>query len=278
MVRNFLFHRVNPQREELWDPMDVGLFNKCITYIFKNYSIVQLEELFFESSQLKSKKKFATILFDDGYKDNIEYAASILDKNRIKASFYVVTDCIEKNVPTWTYILDYAFLHTRKSKIDLFYDFLPVELRIKELKDNKARVEYVRKLKPAIKQLHHVNRDEIMRTIISTYDDIELPKLMNWNDLQELKNAGHYIGSHTITHCMLGTMTNEHDVKRELLESGATIEKRLGHFPLTISYPVGSYNHTTTRLSREVGYKIGLAVKQKIYNPKFDSDFEIPRI
>ena len=279
MVRNFLFHRVNPQRDKLWDPMDVALFDKCIRYISKNYSVVQLEELFFDSTQLKSKNKFATILFDDGYKDNIEYAASILDKNRVKASFYVVTDCIEKNVPTWTYIIDYTFLHTRKSKIDLVYDFLPAELKVSELKDNKARTEYARKLKPALKQLNHFNRAEIMTSIISAFDDIELPKLMmNWNDLQELKSVGHYIGSHTITHCMLGTMTDEHDIRTELLESGTAIEKHLGHFPLTISYPVGSYNHTTTKLSREVGYKIGLAVKQKIYNPKLDNDFEIPRI
>jgi len=52
----------------------------------------------------------------------------------------------------------------------------------------------------------------------------------------------------------------------------------LGFFPKTISYPVGSYNNTTIRLSKEVGYKIGLAVKQDVYSPKEDGIFEVPRI
>ena len=42
-------------------------------------------------------------MFDDGYKDNIEYAAPILRQFKCPASFYVVTDCIDRNVPTWTY-------------------------------------------------------------------------------------------------------------------------------------------------------------------------------
>src|SRR5436309_2296093 len=104
MVSNFLFHSVNLMRDTLWDPMDTLLFEKCIKYISRKYIVVQLEEFFFDKQNLRSKKEFATVLFDDGYKDNIEYAAPILDKNRIKASFYVVTSCIDQNVPTWTYI------------------------------------------------------------------------------------------------------------------------------------------------------------------------------
>jgi peptidoglycan/xylan/chitin deacetylase (PgdA/CDA1 family) len=77
---------------------------------------------------------------------------------------------------------------------------------------------------------------------------------------------------------MLGTMTNLDEIKAELTESARLIEKNLGHFPKTISYPVGSYNETTIKLSREAGYSIGLAVKQRPYLPMTDSIFEIPRI
>lgn len=259
--------------------MDIALFDRCIKYISREYIVTQLEELFLNRAQLESKKNFATILFDDGYKDNIDYAASILDKNRVKASFYVVTGCIDNNIPTWTYILDYAFQHTEKKRIDLSYDFLPVALRVKELKDNAARIEYVKKLKPALKQIHHTQRNEIIQAVLAVYDDIELPGLMmNWNDLGQLRSAGHYIGSHTVTHSMLGTMTDENEIKDELFQSGNAIKKNLGYFPMTISYPVGSYDQTTIKLSKEAGYKIGLAVKQKIYNPMIDSDFEVPRI
>ena len=102
--------------------------------------------------------------------------------------------------------------------------------------------------------------------------------MMDWQDLLKLTEQGHYIGSHTVSHCMLGTMDDPNEIKDELQLSGWMIEKHLGYFPKTISYPVGSYNETTINLSKEAGYTIGLAVKQKPYYPEKDGIFEIPRI
>ena len=39
-----------------------------------------------------------TIGFDDGYRDNIDHALPLLKKYGCPASFYVVTDCIDKQV------------------------------------------------------------------------------------------------------------------------------------------------------------------------------------
>jgi peptidoglycan/xylan/chitin deacetylase (PgdA/CDA1 family) len=278
MVRNFLFHRVNPERDKLWDPMDLKLFDKCLKYITGKYEVALLEDLVL-SGKLKADTSYASIVFDDGYKDNIEYAAPILDKYNCKASFYVVTDCIERNLPTWTHIIEHSFQYTKIDTIDLRLDFLPKELQVTGLHGEKARLDYVKKLKPFLKKISHEKRNIVLNKIIESFHDIELPEIMmNWQDLQELKQAGHYIGSHTATHCMLGTMTDENEIRYELSQSGKLIEKNLGYFPKTISYPVGSYNETTIRLSKETGYTIGLAVKQTIYNPEKDDIFEIPRI
>jgi peptidoglycan/xylan/chitin deacetylase (PgdA/CDA1 family) len=119
----------------------------------------------------------------------------------------------------------------------------------------------------------------VLDTIIRAFDDCEWPQvMMNWSDVIQLKSAGHYIGSHTLSHPMLGTMTDEQEIRAELSVSGERIKQHLGYFPSTISYPVGSYNQETIRLSRESGYKIGLAVKQRPYCPIVDSNFDISRI
>ncbi len=278
MIRNFLFHRVYPERDVLWDPMDVKLFEKCIKHLSNNYDVVRIEDLV-KSGNMKGRNKYATINFDDGYKDNIDYAADILAKYHCKASFYVVTDCIDRNVPTWTHILEHTFQHTAHTKIDLTYDFLTPELRISELKTKEERIAYVKKLKPFLKNISHANRTEVLETVIKSFSDAELPKLMmNWDDLKQLHQAGHYIGSHTVTHCMLGTMDNLDEIRYELQHSAQTIQQHLGYFPVTISYPVGSFNETTKKLSKEAGYEIGLAVKQNTYDPQKDDVFEIPRI
>lgn len=278
MVSNFLFHRVNPNRDMLWDPMDPELFEKCIKYISRNYEVVLIEDLF-TSNKLNLKKKFATIMFDDGYKDNIEFAAPILEKYKCKASFYIVTDCIDFNIPTWTHILEHLFQHTKKTEILLDFKFLSPELRVTSLINKKSRIDYIKKLKPFVKMLPHGDRASVLDVVIKTYSDVKLPKLMmNWDDLQTLRERGHYIGSHTLTHCMLGTMNDEQEIKDELLKSGERIQHELGYFPITVSYPVGSFNEQTKQLAIQSGYKIGLAVKQDVYNPESDGLFEVSRI
>jgi len=257
--------------------MDVPLFEKCIEYICGKY-VVLFEDLV-ESGNIHKKNNYATIMFDDGYQGNIEYAAPILEKYNCKASFYVITNCIENNIPPWTYVLEYCFEYTNVSNILVYFDFLPKDLRVNGLKTKNERINYVKKLKPFLKKVSHEHRNLVLKTVIETCTDLELPKIMmTWENVIQLKNAGHYIGSHSKTHGVLGGITNENEIREELLDSGQMIESHLGYFPKTISYPVGSYNDLTIKICREVGYEIGLAVKQKIYDPSKESLFEVPRI
>ncbi|MBI3519554.1 MAG: polysaccharide deacetylase family protein, partial [Bacteroidetes bacterium] len=186
MIKNFLFHRVSPERDKLWDPMSIELFEKCIKYITTKYTVVTVENLNTLTDDKKRKHRYATISFDDGYKDNILYALPILNKYNIKASFYVVTDCIDKNIPTWTYILDYQFQNTTNNNICLDFDFLPENLKIKELKTEDERLSYVKRLKPCLKKLSHENRQLILDKVNTAFNDVKLPSLMmDWNDLRE---------------------------------------------------------------------------------------------
>ncbi|HCB62189.1 MAG TPA: hypothetical protein DEP77_09635 [Bacteroidales bacterium] len=278
MIRNFLFHRVTPQKDLLWDPMRPELFEKVIRHITTKYSVVQFEEMM-GSISLHSNKKAATIMFDDGYKDNIDFALPILQKYNVKASFYVVTDCISNNSPTWTHVLEYRFQNTQKKAIDLRFDFLPEELQVNTLNSNSEKLMYVSKLKPFLKKISSQNRKQVLDAVNYYFDDIKLPTLMmDWSDLRLLKEQGHFIGSHSQTHDMLGTIDDETIVFNDLKNSAEAIEKNLGHFPATISYPVGSYNEQVIRLSKKAGYKYGLAVKQTVFNSETDNFFEIPRI
>jgi peptidoglycan/xylan/chitin deacetylase (PgdA/CDA1 family) len=279
MIRNFLFHRVSPERDALWDPMDVALFDRCIKYISNKYKVVLFEDLAFNDNDLSSRNEIATIMFDDGYKDNIEHALPILEKYNVKASFYVVTDCIDNNIPTWTHVLEYSFQNTDKSELDLPFDFLPVNLRSGKFQGHADKLRFAAELKPYLKGISHTNREIVLEKVNRDFSDVSLPQLMmSWDDVRTLRDHGHYIGSHTVTHCMLGTMTDESLVEEELQKSAKRIEQELGYYPLTISYPVGSYNEATKRISKNVGYKIGLAVKQNIFDPRNEDLFEVSRI
>lgn len=278
MIRNFLFHRVHNQRDPLWDPMDPILFEKCITHIKKKYEVRIFEELM-SSGDYKKNSDFATIMFDDGYKDNIDIALPILEKHNVKATFYIVTNCIEKNIPTWTHILEHCFRNFTPDHINLDFEFLPKDLKQVDFDEKTTPLDYARRLKPELKKIDHFNRLLVLQEIqkITKIDD--LPKLMmNWDDIKKLTSKGHYVGSHTVNHFMLGTVDDENIIGKELKESREIIYSKLGFYPRTISYPVGSYSEATINVSKKLGYQFGLAVKQDIFNPNKHSKFEIPRI
>ncbi|MFN8438048.1 MAG: polysaccharide deacetylase family protein [Cytophagales bacterium] len=278
MVRNFLFHRVNPERDPLWDPMDVKLFDKCIKHIKNNYDIVQIED--FEFLDFNSRhNRYATISFDDGYKDNIDFAAPILDRQNVKASFYVVTDCIDKNIPTWTHELKHRFTFSQKLTINLDFDFLPADFRVKKFRNKSHKIKYVLALKKQLLKTKFEHKTFLLDEVRRAFDDVTLPQIMmSWDDLRILQNEGHKIGSHSETHIMLGTTSNRDVIRKELQLSFQKIKQEIGESPQTIAYPVGSYNQVTKDLAKEVGYKYGLAVTQNVHIPNQHDLFEIPRI
>lgn len=280
VIRNFLFHRVSDEADAMWAPMKPSLFSKIISNLTQNFTVAPLEHYLDNPGAFQTKKKIATVLFDDGYKDNIEIAASILSKYKCPASFYVVTDCIDKNTPTWTYIIDHTFLKTKKKSIELNYDFVPEKLKSLQLQLNNQPNPLIKEVKPWLKKLPNPQRLLIIQSILSQCDDVPVPenKMMNWNDVRQLDSNGFIIGSHSHTHPMLASLQNESEISDELKISAQRIQQEAGKFPKTISYPIGSFDERVVSLSKKEGYEYGLAVKQQFFKPAKDDVFKIPRV
>ena len=116
IMRIFLFHRVSEIKDEFWPPMRPKTFQYLIKKFTKKYHVVNLEDyLRGKFDKQINHEKIASIVFDDGYKDFINYAFPILKKFQIKPSMYVVTNAVENNEPIWTYKVDKIIANTSKS-------------------------------------------------------------------------------------------------------------------------------------------------------------------
>ena len=269
VIRNFLFHRVSDEEDAMWPPMKPALFSRIISFLTRQYLVVPLEHFLNEPDFFKaSGKSIATVLFDDGYKDNIEYAAPLLKKYNCPASFYIVTDCIDRNIPTWTYLVDHAFQTTQKNKLELPFHFVPERFKSVSLKNKNDNSNVIKAIKPWMKSLSNAERITITESVLSQCDDIKQldNKMMSWDDIRQLHTEGFIIGSHSHTHPMLASLKDESEIKDELQLSAGRILSETGIIPQTISYPIGSFDERVTRLSKEQGYKYGLAVEQKFFS------------
>jgi peptidoglycan/xylan/chitin deacetylase (PgdA/CDA1 family) len=279
-IKVFLFHRVSPVRDLLWNAMTPKLFEQIIIHLNKEYEVVPLEKMLLGAYQPHTKKNLCAITFDDGYKDFINYAFPILQKHKAPSSMYVVTDCVDNDLPPWTFIINYLFINTSHLTLDIASKALPPALRNTTWRDLKERIKYAKKISPFLKQLINVERRLIYEQIINEFNDVDMPAnmMMGWNDIREINRYGCEIGSHSVSHPLLAKKTNAVEINRELSESAKKIETEVGKFPITISYPFGSYNDIIKKLAQDLGYKIGLTVNTHPYESNKQNLFEVPRI
>lgn len=84
---------------------------------------------------------------------------------------------------------------------------------------------------------------------------------IDWPQLRELADAGNTIGSHTVHHRDLSTLSPGQQ-KSEIFDSKATLEKQLDIPITTFCIPYGKYNKTTLTLLREAGYTVSFTTKE----------------
>ncbi len=275
-----LLHRVLPVRDAMWDPMDPKLFERTLQYVQKHFHVIALQELLFHRPAVSSKP-LAAITFDDGYRDFIDYSIPLLKKYNIPASMFVTTDCIENNLPTWTYLLDTVF---EKSGILCFSDFdasaLPAEYSKTNWGSAAERIAYGKKIKQHLKWIPSLQRKKIINAILKNLYDVTLPvgMMMGWDEVRQAQAAGYEIGAHSVSHPTLATLEDDVELDYELNYSAQQLHEKAGIEKSVFSYPCGSYDERVMAHTQRAGYKAGLAVDRKLYEPMKDNIYAVPRI
>jgi peptidoglycan/xylan/chitin deacetylase (PgdA/CDA1 family) len=82
----------------------------------------------------------------------------------------------------------------------------------------------------------------------------EEPRLMSVEELRSIQTEAIMIGSHGATHRKLAELSIE-EQRRELVESRAELEDRLGAPVEHLCYPFGSFDRHSVRLAAEAGYR-----------------------
>jgi Predicted xylanase/chitin deacetylase len=84
--------------------------------------------------------------------------------------------------------------------------------------------------------------------------------MMNWDQLSDLVKQGNSVGSHTVHHLDLSTLSYNNQ-ENELTNSKEVLGNHLGISIQTLCFPSGKYNKTTLELMPKLGYKLGLTTK-----------------
>jgi peptidoglycan/xylan/chitin deacetylase (PgdA/CDA1 family)/SAM-dependent methyltransferase len=101
-------------------------------------------------------------------------------------------------------------------------------------------------------------------------------RLMDWDQIAELAEAGVFIESHGFTHRPLSRLPVR-EVYREMLAAQAQIAAATGRTPIAVAYPYGAADRVVERIAEECGLKLGFGVMSEVADLS-DDPFRLPRI
>ena len=195
------------------------------------------------------------ITFDDGYTDNYEIAAPVLNEIGVSATFYATVDCVDRRTLPWPARLRFCFRNTKKIR------WADSSGKSWPLSSNEERESALLRSCDECCQLSGAVQEKYVASLASELDT-QVPVdsealMMNYDQMRTLVRQGHIVGSHTMTHPNMAYVNS--DVARyEMTESKRRLEQELASPVLHFAYPCPAlsphWTEGTIAVSREVGY------------------------
>jgi peptidoglycan/xylan/chitin deacetylase (PgdA/CDA1 family) len=215
------------------------------------------------------------ITFDDGWRDNYDWAFPVLQRHEVPATIFLVTDLVGSSYSFWPNQLAKFLVSGAGS--DRLPGWLRGMLRERGLPVGEiltpARVDEI------IVACKASRNDAEMRELVGAIstDGPADRDLMNWEEVARMRDSGLIrFGSHTRTHLRLSGDIDAAVLEDEILGSRQVLEERLGQAPRLFCYPNGDMSATATDVVRR-GYAAAVSTREGWHWPGNDS-YAIRRI
>ena len=264
------FHHVRPPRLEAFQPnrlleITPVFFERLIARLVRSrLDVVSLDEMH-DRLLNGSKRRFVSLTFDDGYRDNLRWAYPLLRKHKLPFAIYIPTSFPDRLGELWWVALETVIAKNKRIGLtingkDQFFECASVREK-RELYD--AVYGYLRSLK---------TEDELRRVVrdLCACHCVDIPALceelcLGWEELGQLAaDPLVTIGAHTVNYVMLKKLPTDAAVRAEMEMSRAVIEAALGVRPQHLAYPVGdktSAGPREFRIAAQLGFKTAVTTR-----------------
>ena len=198
------------------------------------------------------KRPLVAVTFDDGYADNFELAAPILEEQGLRGTFFVTSDFVAQGEPLWYDRATAAWPQLTEAERRDFLSGLPGAGQSipnqSEGADLPAWMAGLKQMEPE-KRLALVHRTQKRAKNL----DLEPFRPMTPEQLALLHRRGHEIASHTVSHPILPQLDDD-QLRRELEESAAKLSNWIDYKIVGFCYPNGDFNIRVEKAVRTAGY------------------------
>tara|TARA_B100000963_G_scaffold41416_1_gene30773 strand:+ start:2943 stop:3740 length:798 start_codon:yes stop_codon:yes gene_type:complete len=206
-----------------------------LDYLKQDYSFKTISALDYNSDI-----KQVALTFDDGYTDNYLFVKPILEKYRIRATFYpIIGYCKERKV----------------APLDYYYQYVNENIAI----DQKEKW-ITGKQKKLFLAFSITQQKDFVKKLNMKTSKIQV-SYMTLNEIHELNNLGHEIGGHSFYHDIY-TRLNSSEILEDIQKTKNTLSK-IGINISSYAYTDGQYNSEIIDILKYENIKYSCAIKPK---------------
>ena len=248
------------------------VFRDILVFLRRHYDVVALGDLLARDKPGKVLPKPACALtFDDGYMDNYTHAFPILAEMGVPATIFLTAGLIGTKRLLWNDAISVACAaasrngQTKKHLIELLQAAglsVPSSSCLEKKPDRFSAESVIRQLKKRPHAKVETLLSELEPCVTLDGAEAERFRLLTWDQVREMMAKDIHFGSHTLSHCILPVETDG-TAQREIEESKALIQSRLGTPVYAIAYPNGECNGETILAARRAGFRIGLTLRKE---------------
>lgn len=215
------------------------------------------------------------LTFDDGYRDVIENVVPMLEALELPATFFLVPGLLSQEVEPWWEVVAATFLKSQCREVSWqgeTYRLDGIHLR------RMALEHVVEQLKTLDSTTRESKVAELKERLGAPPPHLCQSLFLDWNGAEEIVRRGFTVGSHTMSHGILGRERAK-DQGFELVQARRELETNLG-VPITLlAYPCGrmqDYNLATIDAAKAAGYSHAFTTLPGVNQPS-SARFELRR-
>jgi peptidoglycan/xylan/chitin deacetylase (PgdA/CDA1 family) len=266
----FMLHHVRPAREAAFQPnrhleITPEFLRAVLSHLrSRGVDIVTMDEMHRRMTERDFSRRFATFTFDDGYRDNRDFALPVMREFDAPFTVYVTSDFAEGTGNLWWVLLEAAI--AKAPGIEATIDGVATHIDCSTLAAKHAAFERLHDWLRALP-----GRDDLAREIgtICARHDIDQNKIcsdlcLSWDELRPFASEPLVtVGAHSLTHCNIAQQTEEM-ARQEMTLSRSQIEGALQRPALHFAYPYGDRRAAGKRefaLAREAGFNTAVTTR-----------------
>src|SRR3981081_4121771 len=241
----FMLHHVRPRRDSAFQPnhhleITPDFLGTTLAHLrASGIEIVTVDEMYQRLMQRNFSRRFACFTFDDGYRDNRDFALPVMREFDAPFTVYVASDFAEGTGRLWWVALERVIAKASSVEIPFGGNLTRLDTSMPAAK--QAAFDRIHDWLRALPGEHDQQREISALCTRHEVDEAAIVRALclSWDELKPFADDPLVnIGAHTISHCNLARQS-EATASFEIAPSRARIENALQRPVLHFCYPYG---------------------------------------